>query len=286
MHVLCSGKGSPTVVLVAGGGAFAIDWNLIQSRTDSITRVCSYDQAGLGWSDSGPLDETVEQTVSDLHKLLKAVGEKGPFLLVGASIGGIFIQAYQHEYPDEVAGLIFSNSSNRIGLATKNKTSLLWDLTEDEIRSMYPFPPPDDPKPTKVVEPFDKLPPNLQGMRLWLTVQLWNKWKTSPSGPESTLSWRKEFLREFGETDKGKKYPLVKLPVVVVSSDSMANDSVLYSREEAAPRLDYLSSNSIHIIAEGSGHEIHLYQPDKVVESLKRAIIAVRKGIPLSSVPE
>ncbi|HMH32351.1 MAG TPA: alpha/beta hydrolase, partial [Puia sp.] len=193
LHILCSGKGNPTIVLIAGGGAFAIDWVLVQSRMDSTTRVCSYDQAGLGWSDSGPLDETVEQTVDDLHKLLRAAGEQGPYLLVGASIGGIFIQAYQHAYPNEVAGLVFSNSSNRIGLATKNKTGLIWDLTEDEIRSVYPFPPSDEPAPNKVVDPFDKLPRNLQGMRLWLTVRLWKKWNTSQSGPESMLSWRKEF---------------------------------------------------------------------------------------------
>ncbi len=286
LHILCSGKGSPTIVLVAGGGAFAIDWALVQSGIDSTTRVCSYDRADLGWSDSGPLDETVEQTVDDLHKLLKAAGEKGPYVLAGASIGGIFIQAYQHKYPGEVAGLVFSNSSNRIGLAVKNKTGLIWDLTEDEIRSIYPFPPSNEPLPTKVEEPFNLLPPSLQGMRLWLTVRLQKKWSTYPSGPESILSWRNEFVREFQSTGAGKKPPLGSLPVVVVSSDPKGNDSVLLSRDEAAPRLDYLSSNTAHITADGSGHEIHLYQPAKVIEALKRAIIAIRKHIPLSAVRE
>jgi pimeloyl-ACP methyl ester carboxylesterase len=128
-------KGNPTIVLVAGGGAFSIDWSLIQFRIDSITRVCSYDRAGFGWSETGPANETVEQTVNDLHLLLQKAGEKGPFILVGASIAGIFIQAYQHTFPDEVAGLVFTNSSDRLGLKAKDKIDLLWNL--DGRRSSF-----------------------------------------------------------------------------------------------------------------------------------------------------
>src|SRR5262249_29531561 len=110
LHLYCTGSGSPTVVLMAGGGAFSIDWSLVQPRIAESTRICSYDRAGLGWSDPGPADETVEQTSTDLHTMLRAAGEKGPFLLVGASIGGIYIRAYQRMFPDEVDGLVFTNS--------------------------------------------------------------------------------------------------------------------------------------------------------------------------------
>src|SRR5262245_24393414 len=128
LHLYCSGKGSPIVILVAGGGAFSIDWALVQPRVAQETRVCSYDRAGLAWSDPGPADETVEQTIADLHTLLRAAGEKRPYLLVGASIGGLFIRAYQRAFPDEVAGLVFTNSSNRIGRSVSGKASLIWDL--------------------------------------------------------------------------------------------------------------------------------------------------------------
>src|SRR5262250_395537 len=85
LHLNCAGKGSPTVILMAGGGAFSIDWALVQPKVARDARVCSYDRAGLAWSDPGPADETVEQTISDLHLLLKNAAETGPFLLVGAS---------------------------------------------------------------------------------------------------------------------------------------------------------------------------------------------------------
>src|SRR5436305_3047923 len=113
LHLNCKGKGSPTVILMAGGGAFSIDWALVQPKVAESTHVCSYDRAGLGWSDPGPADETVEQTIGDLHALLRAAGEKGPYLLVGASIGGIFIRAYQHAFPDESDALCFATHSKR-----------------------------------------------------------------------------------------------------------------------------------------------------------------------------
>src|SRR6516164_5834974 len=109
LHLYCSGKGTPTIILVAGGGAFSIDWALVQPKIAEHTRVCSYDRAGLAWSDSGPADETVEQTIEDLHTVLRAARERRACLLVGASIGGIYIRAYQRAFPTEVAGVVFTN---------------------------------------------------------------------------------------------------------------------------------------------------------------------------------
>jgi pimeloyl-ACP methyl ester carboxylesterase len=283
LHLRCSGTGSPTVILMAGGEAFSIDWALVQPKVAERTRVCSYDRAGLAWSDSGPADETVEQTITDLHTLLRAAGEKGPYLLVGASIGGIYIRAYQRAYPDEVGGLIFSNSSNRIGMmVTKDKGGLIWDLTEEDIRSVFALPASEKrPAATRVGKPFDRLPPDLQAIRLWLNVRLWEKSNREKTGPESTLSWRKEFLREFAETE-AKKPPLGELPVIVLSDGPVASESERQSRDGAAARLDFLSSNTLHITAKDSGHEIHLFQPDLVVEALLRAVSAVRNRVPLS----
>jgi pimeloyl-ACP methyl ester carboxylesterase len=279
LYMKCEGKGAPTVILMAGGGAFSIDWALVQPKVAEITRVCSYDRAGLGWSDPGPAEDTVEHTVSDLHALLQASDERGPYVLVGASIGGIFIQAYQRAFPKDIAALVFSNSSNRIGFQVKNKTGLIWELPEGEIRSAFPMPPSDNPKPTSEGDPYDKLPPDLQKVRLWLDVRLWEHWeKSGYGGPEELLSWRKEFLTEFDSTDASKQPPLGSLPVVVISSNAASPDSARRSRDEAGPRLDYLSSNTLHITATGSGHEIHLYQPNRVIQGILEAVRAARSG--------
>lgn len=282
LHIHCTGSGSPTVVLVAGGGAYAIDWALVQPRVAETTRVCSYDRAGLGPSDPGPADETVEQTISDLRSLLQKAGEQGPYVLVGASIGGIYIRAYQRAYPGDVAALVFTNSAGRVGLVTKTGGGLLWDLSEEEIRSAFPLPDTaKGPRPARVGPPFDRLPLDLQRTRLSFDVQLWERFDPAKSNPAQNLSWRREFLREFDETD-GNRQPLGALPVVVVSSDPVVADAARASRATANARLDFLSSNTVHIEAKGSGHEIHLFQPASTIDGIARATTAVRTPSPLA----
>lgn len=242
LHLDCSGKGSPVVVLEAGGGAYAIDWLLVQPRITETTRVCSYDRAGLGGSDPGPADETVEQTVADLHSVLSAAGEKLPYILVGASIGGAFIRAYQRSFPGDVAALVFTNSSNRIGFKAGNKGDLIWRLSADEIRSAFPLPDTKSPEPSREDAPFDRLPPELQETRLWLDRRLWERRNRVPPTPDSILSWRTEFLREFDEAEKSSSPPLGKLPVIVVSSSPAADRSDCRLRNTAASCLDFLSA--------------------------------------------
>lgn len=173
LHFHCTGTGLPTVVLMAGGGGYAIDWALVQPRVAESTRVCSYDRAGLGWSDPGPAYETVEQTVADLRKGLQAAGERGPYILVGASIGGIFIRAYQNRFPDDVAALVFTNSSNRVGVIPPGGGGgLLWEVNEDVVRSAFPPPPATPtPRPIAIGDPFDRLPADLHPIHIWLDVR-------------------------------------------------------------------------------------------------------------------
>lgn len=263
---------------MAGGGAYSIDWSFVQPKIAEKTRVCSYDRAGLGWSDPGAADETVEQTTNELHALLRAAGEEPPYILVGASIGGIFVTAYQRIYPDEVAGLVFTNSSNRIGISVKGNVGLIWNLSEQELRSVYPLPASTKrpPKPSREGEPFDRLPPDMQAVRLWLDERLWERSDPARATPDSLLSWRKEFLEEFDATDDGKKPPLGDLPVVVLSSEPAGTEADRHARDGAGARLDFLRSNTVHITAPGSGHEIHLYQPDIVVRATLQAVSAVR----------
>jgi hypothetical protein len=92
----------------------------------------------------------------------------------------------------------------------------------------------------------------------------------------------KEFLKEFALTDTGSAPPLGVLPVAVISSGPVANESERHSRAGAAARLDFLSSNTLHVTATGGGHEIHLYQPDIVVQTIERVVSSVRNGISLS----
>ena len=106
----CTGAGSPTVVLESGLGDVSVEWQPVQSEVAKFSRVCSYDRAGYGGSDSGPKPRTSVQIAGELHALLKNAGEKPPFILVGHSFGGYNVRAFNGRFPEEVAGLILVDS--------------------------------------------------------------------------------------------------------------------------------------------------------------------------------
>jgi pimeloyl-ACP methyl ester carboxylesterase len=112
LHLDCTGSGSPTVVLLNGLGETSPLWARIQPTVASTSRVCAYDRAGQGWSDdsSNPADATTAAT--DLHQLLTAAGETGPFVLAGHSSGGVHALTYTHLYPTEVAGVVLIDSAS------------------------------------------------------------------------------------------------------------------------------------------------------------------------------
>jgi len=63
LHVNCTGKGAPIVVVENGLGDFSFDWFLVQSRISHVTRICTYDRGGYAWSDPGPKPRTFAQLV-------------------------------------------------------------------------------------------------------------------------------------------------------------------------------------------------------------------------------
>jgi pimeloyl-ACP methyl ester carboxylesterase len=111
MHITCTGSGSPTLILESGGQNNSTIWNGIQPALSKTTRVCSYDRAGFGWSDTRPGPRDADHIASELHGLLLRAGITGPIVLMGHSVGGVFIRDYAIHYPAEVAGLIFLDSS-------------------------------------------------------------------------------------------------------------------------------------------------------------------------------
>ena len=111
LHLDCRGQGQPTVVLVSGLGEFSGSWARIVDGVAPTTRVCAYDRAGQGWSDDIEHPQDGKAVVDDLHALLAAAGETGPFVLVGHSIGGPYAMTYAATYADEVAGMVLLDST-------------------------------------------------------------------------------------------------------------------------------------------------------------------------------
>ena len=111
LHIHCTGSGSPTVVMEAGGGAMASDLELVSTAVAGETRVCLYDRAGRGWSESAQTPPHGIQIADDLHTLLRRAQVPGPYVLAGHSFGGLYVQTYAARYPGEVAGMVLIDST-------------------------------------------------------------------------------------------------------------------------------------------------------------------------------
>ena len=104
VHLYCAGNGGPPVIIAGGGYSF--DWGLIQPEVAKFTEVCAYDHSGIGWSDSGPAD-SCGLRVDEIHTALRNAGFKGPYVLIGYSLGALVVRLYAAQYPNEVAGVVF-----------------------------------------------------------------------------------------------------------------------------------------------------------------------------------
>ena len=106
LNLYCMGSGSPTVVFDSGWEDWAPAWSTVQPQIATWTRACSYDRAGAGFSDPGPMPRTSMRIAEELHAALHRAGIAGPYLLVGHAFGGDNVRVFADRYLREVAGLV------------------------------------------------------------------------------------------------------------------------------------------------------------------------------------
>ena len=121
MHLSCSGTGQPTVLLEAGLGESSLTWVAVQRSLSATTRVCSYDRAGYGWSDSRDRPWTASTAASELKSLLTAAGEPGPYVVVAHSLGSFVARELAATQPDQVAGLVLLDPTNEVAVRTAGR---------------------------------------------------------------------------------------------------------------------------------------------------------------------
>ena len=285
MHLNCTGKGSPTVVVEVGIGDTSTDWVFVQDAVSKFTRICTYDRSGYAWSEPGPLPATYPQMNLELHTLLAAAKEKGPFVLVGHSFGGPLVRSYTMIYPNEVAGLLQVDTiheDQRIPIMGK-ATLLRGTATGRAIPAPRLTLQPDDPKPqfgpvsTEPLEsPLEKLPPANQKISQWAVAQ-----PNLRVMAQSELEWSPESLALFAASPQ--KGSLGARPLLVLTRKDGGYENNL---DVPAPELEQerltlqkklveLSTNSAQRILP-CGHNMHIECPDAVANAIHTVVTAVR----------
>jgi pimeloyl-ACP methyl ester carboxylesterase len=282
LHLICTGSGSPTVVFEAGASSFAIDFSLVQADLPRTIRVCSYDRLGHGWSD--PSGDKDPDTVTMLHALLQAAGEKPPFVLAGASRGGLYVRRFTARYPNEVAGLVLIDPAHEERLFTmfKGEAVAIASLTAEQLRSTYtPGPPVNIPRRApQSGPPFDRLPPDVYKTRIALDERLIASYPDSVPFEVIVASAETEraALAGLRAERQANPQPLGDRPLVVLSRGVDTNPE----RDATFAALAQLSRNARHTVVPGAGHEIHLFTPNAVIQAVQDVVEAVRTKTRLS----
>jgi pimeloyl-ACP methyl ester carboxylesterase len=281
LHIHCTGTGSPTVVVENGGAAFSFDWELVQPQVARFTRICTYDRAGYAWSDLAPEFDSFDQATHDLHLLLKNAGIRGPYVLVGHSLGGMLVRFYQAQYPKDVVGFVLVDSSDEeswqhVGLEIvriPELTAKQFQKLIDEAKANRPQNPEPDLVPATIFPPYDKLPTQYQALHLWALKKVLPLVKTWGLNLQFDLSRLHEMR---GVT----RHPLGEIPLAVLTATTfdvvhgpgMTDEQGRQDHLRLQSELAQLSSNSKQIMVSASGHEIYLYQPQVVVRSIDAVV--------------
>lgn len=258
LHINCLGEraNAPVVVLDAGVGGFSLEWTPVQEALAKHTKVCAYDRAGYGWSDMGPLPRTTARISGELHELLHGAGLKPPYILIGHSFGGYSIQHFARTYSDEVAGLVFVESSHPEQLERlPSKERKPRQTTIPGGRSVY-------------IMQQARLHPNYPEGKEALALELLRSWKTSLTVREEMLSFSLSArqVRQAGS--------LPHVPVVVLTRGLRVwphtehGDALETTWMQLQDELAHLTPGAIHLIAEHSGHSIHMDEPGVVVTAV------------------
>jgi pimeloyl-ACP methyl ester carboxylesterase len=283
LHLYCTGQGSPTVVLESGLAGPALEWILVQQQLEKTTRVCSYDRAGLGWSDPSPYARTSQNMVEELHTLLQNADIEGPFVLVGHSLGGFNVRLFAHEYPGETAGLILVASGNENDIArmppeyrkieesNKQFDRFFITLTSFGI--------------TRIAGNFgllsaftsfvDMFPPDLKAEFISLTFYRSQYWATA----YAELSATNQDRLQMAATGTLGDLPLIVLsgsPEVSRLPPSFPVEQIRKTFRDLQVELARLSSHSTYIVCDTCDHYIPMTNPALVVNAIEQMIADMR----------
>ena len=290
LHLNCSGKGNLTVILISGASNFSFDWTLVQDKLSKSIKVCSYDRPGLAWSDPGPMPRSIKQDVYELHELLSEAKIKPPLILVGHSLGGIIARLYARQYPIDIAAIVLVDATSENAILNVNGKIERVRLLASTGKKIPPIKKNIDtltkiPKMKEVEElwtmfgkpsisfPFDKLPSDIQKMRLW-----------AQSLPKYQIADADDYMAEEFATMyiDSQSYKIGDKPLVILYSSKNEyptemgdlRDSLMNDKIHNQYAFLSISTNNKIISTANSGHEIFLTEPALVVNAIKQVIIS------------
>jgi len=270
LHIDCTGQGSPAVILDSGLGDTYVSWQRVLPQIAQSARVCSYDRAGLGYSDSSPHPRTSKNIAEELHTLLHNAGVPPPYILVGHSMGGFDVRLYASLHRNEVAGMVLVDSSHPEQL--KRLPAAVLDLDASWVRQQefleftMPFGIPrllglcdSDPEVRAAECNFHSAREAVAELKSVSESAA----QTAATGPFGDLT--------LAVLSSDPDHPRPDLPEDLVKP---TNDAWQQMQEE----LVHLSTKGTQAVAKGSGHYIQIDRPEVVVEAVHNILDQARRN--------
>ena len=293
LHIRCDGEGGPPVIFDAALGGSSLSWSLVHPAVARLTRACSYDRAGFGWSDAGPLPRTAGRIADELHELLRAAAVPPPYVLVGHSYGGLVMRLYASRHPNDVAGLVliepaipeeWTNPTDEqraliargVRLCGYGATAARRGLAQ-LVSGLVRF---GALRPARLVvglvsrgglrrqdegilAPIWKLPPEVRGV----LREMW----TQPKFFEALGSQIDTICESAGAVMSAGPADYDDLPLTVLSSARSGEQ-----RLKADSALARRSTRGRHMLAAESGHWIPLDAPQVVIDAITKMVEEIR----------
>jgi pimeloyl-ACP methyl ester carboxylesterase len=295
LNLSCMGHGSPTVLFDSGAADSSFVWRLVQGEVAKGTQACTYERAGLGFSDPRNGESDAKAIVADLHALLKAAKIKTPILYVGHSLAGLFGVLLQATHPSDLVGAVlvepsFANQWDALsgaGIAAGAPQSAADAL----LAALH--------AQTKHERECGALPAPLSGdcaahsdSRLPPALDALNQAQRSrPSYMQTRASEYENFLstKEDKNADQ-KELEAVTAnfgdkPLIVLTRGNEVGNPGFTTEQSAAmnqawkaghDKLAALSTRGSNTVVPNSGHYIQYDQPQAVIDAVKRAITEIR----------
>ena len=297
LHIQCTGSGSPSIILDAALGGSSLSWSLVQPELAKLSRVCSYDRAGFGWSDAGPMPRTAGRVADELRTLLDRAGVPPPFLPVGHSFGGLVALIFTHRFRSEVAGLVLVDPAHaedwvepapkeqvqidrgvrlcrygavtaRLGLARVvaalvgfGQLALARGLVKVVSRGGL------SRQDEAILAPIWKLPSEVRPV----LSQFWTK----PRFFEALGSQIESICESAAQVLEATANGFGDLPLITISSTNPGD-----YRLRQQDRVAALSTRGRHIMASNSGHWVPLEEPAIVIDAVKEVVRGSRTTDP------
>lgn len=290
MNLHCTGAGGPTVILESGWTAPLAAWRRVQPQVARFTRTCSYDRAGYGFSDPGPLPRTAGAEAADLRALLKASGERGPYVVVAHSMGGLVARLFVDRNRRDVAGVVLVDPSSpgqdaRAG-ALSQQARETNERLEADFRTCAQALIADGRRAVRTAKTQDCVDPPAGTLPASVNAAR-HASQLTPGHQSAALSELESMAGASSVEVERSRRSWGRLPLVVLTAERTTDDPRLPAAEQAALRKLWwdmhqeaadLSASGSHRLLSGAGHMVPSQRPEAVVEAVREVVTQARGG--------